>query len=205
MRDESNCFQLTVCMMARGVIYARQTLWSNRCSIFFNHSDARNLPGGRSSGSDSLRDFAIIWRNPLTKAGNRLSNPRAVGGIGLGAIGDVPLLNVLGGCTDLAGRILEQRLALNSVHLAEEIAWLLIVVLIDPMIPMGGRAVDPQWRLVELRLVDPFAQTDGEIVPPSSDIAVRAHRPVAVIAVERTLGRVDGDMVKVAPETIALG
>ena len=179
--------------------------WSNRCSILFNHSDARNLPGGRSSGSDSLRDFAIIWRNLLTKAGNRLSNPGAVGGIGLGAIGDVPLLNVFGRCADLSRRVVEQRLALSRVHRPKESAWLLIVVLIDPMIPMGGRAVDPQWRLVELRLVDPFAQTVGEIGRRSSEIAVGAHRPVAVIAVERTLGRVDGDVVKVDPETIALG
>jgi len=66
MRDESNRFQLTVCMTARGVIYARQTESSGRSKF---------------SGSDSLRDFAIILRNLLTKAGNRLSNPGAVGGI----------------------------------------------------------------------------------------------------------------------------
>ncbi len=79
------------------------------------------------------------------------------------------------------------------------------MVLIDPMIPMGGRAVDRQWRLVELRLVDPFAQTVGEIGRRSPEIAVRAHRPVAVITVKRALRCVDGDVIKVDPETIPLG
>ena len=142
---------------------------------------------------------------PELSAGNRLSNPGAIGGIGLGAIGDVPPLNVFGGCADLAGRVLEQSLALSGVHLAEEIARLLIVVIIDAMVPVGGRSVDRQRWLVELRLVGPLTPAIGEVARRSPKIAVGAHRPVAVIAVERTLGRVDGDVVEVDPETIALG
>ena len=73
------------------------------------------------------------WRH----ASNRLRNPRAVGGIGLGTIADVALLDMFGGPADLASRVFEQRLALSGVHLAKQIAWLLIVVVIDPMIPVG--------------------------------------------------------------------
>src|SRR3984893_4797521 len=138
MRDPSNRFQLTVCMTARGVIYAWRT----------------------------------VRRDPLSKAGNRRSNPGAIGGIGLGAIGDVPPLNVFGGCADMAGRVLEQSLALSGVHLAEEIARLLIVVIIDAMVPVGGRAVDRQRWLVELRLVGPLAPAIGGVGCGSPKIAV---------------------------------
>src|SRR5260370_6232935 len=189
MRDESNRFQLTVCMTARGVIYARRTESSGRSKFRFR----------------LIERFCDHVKKLLNKAGNRLSNPRAVGGIGLGAIGDVPLLNVFGRCADLSRRVVEQRLALSGVHRPKESAWLLIVVLIDPMIPMGGRAVDRQRWLVEVRLVGPLTPAIGEGGCRSPKIAVGAHRPVAVIAVERTLGRVDGDVVKVDPETIALG
>src|SRR5216684_5840628 len=189
MRDESNRFQLTVCMTARGVIYARRTESSGRSKFRFR----------------LIERFCDHLRNLLTKAGNRLSNPGAVGGIGLGAIGDVPLLNVFGRCADLSRRVVEQRLALSGVHLAEEIARLLIVVIIDSIVPVGGRAVDRQRWLVELRPVGPLTPAIGKVARRSSKIAVGAHRPVAVIAVERTLWRVDGDVVKVDPETIALG
>src|SRR5260370_32292523 len=156
MRDESNRFQLTVCMTARGVIYARRTESSGRSKFRFR----------------LIERFCDHVKKLLNKAGNRLSNPRAVGGIGLGAIGDVPLLNVFGRCADLSRRVVEQRLALSGVHRPKESAWLLIVVLIDPMIPMGGRAVDRQWRLVVLPVGHPFAPTVGEIRRGSPEIAV---------------------------------
>src|SRR3981081_1477759 len=68
----------------------------------------------------------------------RLRDAGAVGGIGLGAVADMPLLNVLRRAADLAGRIVEQRLLLGRAHLAEEIARLLVVIVVDTMIPMRG-------------------------------------------------------------------
>jgi hypothetical protein len=134
----------------------------------------------------------------------RLRDAGAVGGIGLGAIGDMPLLNVLLRAADLASRIVEQRLLLGRAHLAEEIARLLVVIVVDTMIPMGGPTFDLQRRLVKLLLVGPLAQAIGEVGGSSAEVAVRAHGAVAVIAVVWAFRRVDRDVVVIDPEPIAL-
>src|SRR4030088_135658 len=124
----------------------------------------------------------------------RLRDAGAVGGIGLGAVADMPLLNVLRRAADLAGR----------AHLAEEIARLLVVIVVDTMIPMRGRSFDLQRRLVKLRLVDPLAQAIGEVGRSSAEVAVRAHCAVAVIAVERAFRCVDRDVVVIDSQAVAL-
>src|SRR6266850_8134712 len=78
----------------------------------------------------------------------RLRDASAVGRVGLGAVGDMTLLNVLGRTADLASRIVEQRLTLSWAHLAEEIARLLVVIVVDTMVPMRGPTFDRQRRLV---------------------------------------------------------
>jgi hypothetical protein len=135
----------------------------------------------------------------LAQFGESGCDPRAVGGIGLGAIGDMTLLDVFRSAADLASRIVEQRLLLGSSHLAEEIARLLIVVVVDTMVPVRGRAIDLQRRLVELRLVGPLALAIGEVGGSSAEIAVSAHGAVAVIAMERAFRRVDRDVVVIDP------
>src|SRR5271165_4932651 len=69
---------------------------------------------------DSLRDFAVVRGNLLTQAGKDLSDACTVDRIGFGAIGDVPLLNVLGSSADLARRKIEQSLALLLMPLSSE-------------------------------------------------------------------------------------
>jgi hypothetical protein len=135
-----------------------------------------------STDPNSTGDFVVICGSLLTEAGNRLSNACTVGRVGFGAIGDVPLLDVFGSSADLAGGIIEQSLALSGVHLPKEVTRLLIVVVVDAMVPVGRRAVDRQRWLVELRLVGPLAAAIGEIGRRSPQIAVRTHRPIAVIA-----------------------
>jgi hypothetical protein len=54
----------------------------------------------------------------------------AIGRIGLGAVGDVALLDVPSCPADRASRIVEQSLALSGVHLPEEVPRLLIVIVI---------------------------------------------------------------------------
>src|ERR1700737_4473832 len=71
-----------------------------------------------------------------------LRNTGAVGGIRLGAVGDVALLNVLRGAANLTGGIVEQRLLLRRRHLAEEIARLLPMIVVDTMVPVRGRSFD---------------------------------------------------------------
>src|ERR1700681_4282978 len=54
----------------------------------------------------------------------RLGDARAIGRIRLGAVGDMPLLNVPRSAADLASRIVEQRFLLGRSHLAKKIARL---------------------------------------------------------------------------------
>src|SRR5947209_12373704 len=103
------------------------------------------------------------------------------------------LLNVFRGSADLAGGIVEQRLLLLRIHLPEQIARLLPVIVIHPVIPVGGSAADLERRLIKLRLVGPLATAVGEVGRSCSEIAVGAHCTVAMIAMNRTLRRVDRD------------
>src|SRR6202022_2629629 len=134
----------------------------------------------------------------------RLRDARAVGGIGLGAVADMPLLNVLRSAADLASRIVEQRLLLGGAHLAEEVARLLVVIVVDTMVQMRGPAFDLQRRLVKLRLVGSLAPAIGEVGGSSAEVAVSAHGAVAVIAVERAFRGVDRDVVVIDPQAVAL-
>src|ERR1700682_3252544 len=99
---------------------------------------------GLASITLTMEDVGVthVCGNLPTEARNRLSNACTVGRIGFGAIGDVALLDVFGSSADLAGRILEQSLAPRGVHHSKEVARLLIVVVVDAMVPVGGRAVD---------------------------------------------------------------
>src|SRR5882757_3567555 len=126
----------------------------------------RAPPAGEASGlfrGDRLRFDA-----------QRLCDAGAVGRIRPGAVGDMPLLNVLRSTADLAGRLVEKLLLLGRAHFAEEIARLLVVIVIDTMVPMRGPTFDLQHRLVKLRLVDPLAPAIGEVRGGSAEVAVSA-------------------------------
>ena len=105
----------------------------------------------------------------------------------------------------LARGIVEKRLALCRVHLAEQITGLLVVVVIDAVIPVGDGALDLERRLVEIGLIGPFAPAVWEVGRRAAEIAVRAHRAVAMVTVERAFRRVDRDMVEVDAEPVTLG
>src|ERR1700676_2905301 len=87
----------------------------------------------------------------------------AIGRVGFGAIGDVPLLDVPCGAADLPRGVVEQRLPLLGVHHAEQVAGLLVVVVIDPVVAVIAGAVDLERRFVEVGLIDPFVAAVGEI------------------------------------------
>jgi hypothetical protein len=70
------------------------------------------------------------------KPGKGLGNAGPVGGVRFGAVGDVPLLDMLRGAANLAGAVVEQGLPLFGIHHAEQIARLLEVVIVDPVVPV---------------------------------------------------------------------
>lgn len=51
-------------------------------------------------------------------------------------------LDVLGGSAKSAGGIVEKNLLLLSCHQSEQIAWLLPVIVVHAVVPMGGVALD---------------------------------------------------------------
>src|SRR3546814_18100911 len=63
---------------------------------------------------------------------------RAVGRIGLGAVGDMPLLNPEVGVAQGAGGGIEKGLLLFGAHLPEQVDRLLVVVVVDALIPQGS-------------------------------------------------------------------
>src|SRR5947207_10066045 len=71
-------------------------------------------------------------------------DPRVLGRVGLQAVGDVPLLDVLCRTPARPRGIVEQDLPLLDVHHAEQVARLLVVVVIDPVVPVIADTVDLQ-------------------------------------------------------------
>src|SRR5215471_1246989 len=63
---------------------------------------------------------------------------------------------------------------------------------------------DLERRLVQLRLVRPLSARVRPISRRTAKITVGTHSAVAVIAVERTFRRIDGNLVMVDAETIPL-
>src|SRR6266702_7591983 len=139
----------------------------------------------------------IGGRIAASQADQRGSDSSAVFGIGFRAVGDVALLDVDCRSADRASCVVEQHLALGRIHLPEQVARLLIVVVVDAMVPMRGGALDLELRFVEVGLVGPLAPAVREVGRRPAEIAVGAHCAVAVIAMERALWRVDRDMVEI--------
>src|SRR5260370_12209654 len=66
----------------------------------------------------------------------RLGNTLAVGRIRLGAVADIPLLDVQFRVAHGTRRVLEQQLLLRRRHLPEQIAELLPMIVVDAMVPV---------------------------------------------------------------------
>src|SRR5882757_655295 len=144
------------------------------------------------------RQYSVFQPQGLGDAG-------AVRRIGTGAIGNVPLLDVQLGVAHRPRRVLEQRLALSRIHLAEQVARLLPVIIVDAMIEVRRFALDRHGRLGEIGLVVPKSCTVGIVSERSAQIAVGAHLAVAVIALERAFGGIDRNVVEIDTEPVALG
>src|ERR1700676_5414335 len=78
----------------------------------------------------------------------RAGDPLAIGRVGFGAIGDVPLLDVLCCAPNCPRGVVEQAPPLLGVHHAEQVAGLLVMVVIDSMVPVIADAVDLERRFV---------------------------------------------------------
>src|ERR1700733_2522680 len=171
------------------------------------HQRASALAGGTGAppaGEASARGLLRGDRLRFETDAQRLRNTCAIGGIGLGTIGDMTLLDVLRSAADLPGGVVEQILLLLRIYLPGQVARLLPMVVIDPVIPVSGCATELERGLVELRLIDPIAPAVREVGRSSAEVAVRAHGAVAMIALERAFRRVDRDVMVIDAQAITL-
>src|SRR3984957_2502692 len=134
-----------------------------------------------------------------------LRHPNPVCGIRARAIVDMPLLYVKLGIAHRPRRILEQQELLRGRHFSEKVAGLLPMVIVDTVVPMRRIAFDRHRRFGEIGLIVPKPRAVGVEINFVSRIAIGGHLAVAMVAWERPLGGVEGDMVEVDAEPIALG
>ena len=118
----------------------------------------------------------------------------------------MPDLDFLGGVAHGPGGVFEQDLLLGRRHQAEQQARLgVIVAVVLPEIPLVGIAPDRQRRLLELRLLLPFAVAVRLIADGAAGVGIDAHLAIPVVTVDRAARRVDRDLVVVDAEAVALG
>ena len=100
--------------------------------------------------------------------------------------------------------VFEHDLLLRRRHQPEEIARLRVVIGVLAVIPAIRRTSDRQRRSGEIRLRDPFALAVRLVGGTAPAIAVDPHLVVAMIAVERTFGRIHRHLGVIDAEAIAL-
>ena len=81
----------------------------------------------------------------------RLGDAGAVGWIRLGAVADIPLLDVQFRVAHGTRRVLEQQLLLRRRHLPEQVAGLLPMIIVDAVVPVCCLTLERERRLGEIR------------------------------------------------------
>ncbi len=135
-----------------------------------------------------------------------LCHPLAVGRIGLQAVADVTDLDHLRRIAHRPPCVFTEDLLLGGAHQAEKLAGLgVIVVIVLAKIPVIRIPLQPQRRFGKFGLLLPLTVAVGFVVEGTAVIAVHSPGTVAMIAVVRAAGGVDGDLVVVYAEAVALG
>src|SRR5258707_1494625 len=157
---------------------------------------------------NSARYFCIhnLLRLPiLLKRCNGVGYALSVCRVSLRAVADMTILHFLRGCSDRTGGVVEQTLLLIRLQHAEEIAGLRVVVMVIlAEVELPGITIDGQWRLRKVRLLLPFPVAVRLIAGSSPAVPIDSHGPVAVVAVERALRRIDWDEAVIDPESVPL-
>src|SRR3546814_12195650 len=118
----------------------------------------------------------------------------------------MPLLNPEAGVAQGAGGVIEQGLLLCGAHLPEQVARLLVVVVVDAMIPPGRVALDLERRLDKgLISIHQRPLAVGPVGRLGDAIVIGPYRAGAVIAAEGARRWVQRDVVVVDAEEVGLG
>src|SRR3546814_19531108 len=105
----------------------------------------------------------------------------------------MPLLNPEAGVAQGAGGVIEQGLLLCGAHLPEQVARLLVVVVVDAMIPPGRVALYLERRLDKgLISIHPRPLAVGQVGRLGAEIAIGPPSAVAVRSETRRVGKEGG-------------
>src|ERR1700709_1622414 len=115
----------------------------------------------------------------------------------------MPLLYMPPGIPKRARGIVEQDLLLGRRHQPEQVARLLPMIVVDAMVIVCRFAFNRHRRFGEIGLVLPKTCAVGMEGRRSTQIAVRPHAAVAMVALERAFRSVDRDVVEVDTEPVA--
>src|ERR1700754_4097219 len=99
----------------------------------------------------------------------------------------MPLQNLLRGAIDRASRVVEEQLLLLRGHLAEEIARLLPVIILQAVVIVLRLAFERERQISVFRLVVPQSLAIRVITRRYAQVSICAHLAIAVIGVEGTL------------------
>src|SRR6266446_4168436 len=130
-------FQSSMCMMLSS--------WMPGGDVGFQPTSSPDTSAGLF-GCDCLR---------LELDAQRLRDAGTVGRIRLGAVADVPLLDVEFCVAHCTRRVLEQQLLLRRRHLPEQISRLFPMIVVDAVVPVRCFPFERERRLGKIRLVVP--------------------------------------------------
>src|ERR1700736_6956582 len=134
------------------------------------------LSAGKAGGSPRLpMQVMLLGSRPSLRSRDpqRARHARTVCRVRPRAVLHMALLDVRPCITHRAGGVLEQRLPLRRRHLAEQIARLLPVIIVDAVVPMRSLAVHRHRRLGEIGLIIPEPVAVGIEAERTAQIVVR--------------------------------
>src|SRR5271170_335697 len=104
-----------------------------------------------------------------------------------------------------ASRVVKEKLLLLRGHFAEEIARLLPVILLQPVVIVVGVAFKRKWQVSVFRLVVPQSLAVRVVSRRRSEVSICPHLAIAVIEVELALRRIHWDVIEGNTEAVSLG
>lgn len=138
------------------------------------------------------------------KRRRRHHDARPICRIDLHIVGDMSLLNCLRHVANLPDPVVERRVPLRRLHIEGQVTPLLALDRRRRDVPIRGRSVEFERRLIELKLVGLHALAVPRVRRRAAEIALDAYRAAAVIAVDRTFRRIQRQMTEVDAKPIAL-
>ena len=147
-----------------------------------------------------------LFRNCAQRNTQHIGHALAIIRIGFQTVADVADLDHLRRVAHRPAGVFTEELPLGGAHQAEELAGLgEVVVIVLAEIPMICVPFQLQRRFGEVGLLLPLAVAVWFVVEGTAVIAVNPSCTVTVIAVVRTTGRIDRDLVVVYAEAVPLG